>query len=234
MSPYQGFPSGKVGLTRIPRPFFSDLLPEIDHLGELKVTLYTFWRLDRMEGDFRYLRRSDYLKDARFVSGMGKSLKEAEDNLADALERAVMRGVLLHATVTLDNREEDYYFINSPKGRAAIEAMREGKWRPTNDQQATIELDMERPNVFRLYEENIGPLTPLIADHLSDAEQTYSAGWLEEAIHIAVERNKRSWAYVAGILRGWQERGRNEQNRRDTEKDRRSYIEGKFADIIKH
>ena len=34
MSPFTGFPSGKVRFTSIPAPFFSDLLPEIDQLGE--------------------------------------------------------------------------------------------------------------------------------------------------------------------------------------------------------
>ena len=37
--PFAGFPSGKMHLTRIPAQFFSELLPQIDHLGELKVTL---------------------------------------------------------------------------------------------------------------------------------------------------------------------------------------------------
>jgi len=36
----------------------------------------------------------------------------------------------------------------------------------------------ERPNIFKLYEENIGPLTPLIADALKDAEKTYPPEWV--------------------------------------------------------
>jgi hypothetical protein len=49
---------------------------------------------------------------------------------------------------------------------------------------------MERPNLYRLYEENIGPLTPLVADALRDAENTYAIEWIEEAIRIAVQEQR--------------------------------------------
>jgi hypothetical protein len=56
MKSFSGFPEGKVQFTSIPDQFFHSLLPLIDHLGELKTTLYAFWYLDHMEGVFRYLR----------------------------------------------------------------------------------------------------------------------------------------------------------------------------------
>ena len=84
----------------------------------------------------------------------------------------------------------------------------------------------ESANIYRLYEENIGPLTPLIADTLRDAEENYSAEWIEEAIRLAVENNARSWRYVEAILRRWQDEGKDERkDRRDTEKVRRKYAE---------
>ena len=58
---------------------------------------------------------------------------------------------------------------------------------------------------------------------------------LEDAMRIAVERNKRNWRYTAAILKRWQEEGRDERkNRQDTEKDRRRYIEGEYSDFIEH
>jgi len=58
----------------------------------------------------------------------------------------------------------------------------------------------DRPNIFILYEQNIGLLTPPIADELRQAEQTYPAGWIEEAFREAVSLNKRSWRYIRAIL----------------------------------
>lgn len=231
---FKGFVEGKVRLTPIPAQFFTELLPEIDHLGELKVVLYAIWRLDRQEGRFRYLRRQDFLDDARFMTGLTEHIAEAETILDEALERAVGRGVFLQAVVTQAGLQEVYYFLNSPRGRAAVEAIRTGQWSPAEQKQVEIRLDMERPNIFRLYEAHIGPLTPMIADSLRDAEKLYPADWIEDAIQIAVANNVRRWRYVEAILSAWKEKGRDEQNRADTEKDRRRYVEGEFADFIEH
>ena len=92
----------------------------------------------------------------------------------------------------------------------------------------------ERPNIFKLYEENIGPLTPLIADALKDAEQTYPPEWVAEALEIAVKNNKRNWKYVEAILRRWKEEGHaKEQDRRDAQEARGRDVEGKVDDFLK-
>src|SRR3972149_6489498 len=66
---FKGFPAGKVRFTRLPGPFFSELLPQIDNLNELKVVLYAFWQLDRREGEQRYLQLEDFSEDALFMAG---------------------------------------------------------------------------------------------------------------------------------------------------------------------
>jgi hypothetical protein len=74
----------------------------------------------------------------------------------------------------------------------------------------------------------------MISETLREAEQTYPEQWIEDAVRIAVENNVRRWRYIDAILRSWQEGGRNEQNRGNTPKDRRRYVEGDFADYIEH
>jgi DnaD/phage-associated family protein len=235
MSTFSGFPEGKVSFTSIPAQFFSELLPEIDHLGELKVSVYVFHRLNHMEGVFRYLRLGHFLEDEVFMRGMGQTPQEAEAYLAESLERCLDRGTLIKAALALENGPETFYFLNSPKGRAAVDSIKRGKWRPSGDPLAPVDLTLEHPNAFQLYEEHIGPLTPMIAETLRDAEKTYPARWIEDAIRIAVENNVRRWNYVAAILRSWQEGGRDDRkDRRDSEKDRRRYVEGEFSDFIEH
>ena len=125
--------------------------------------------------------------------------------------------------------EERLVFINNAKGRAAVQSIQKGEWRFTGQPQDPLAVYVERPNIYRLYEGNIGPLTPLLADALRDAEAQYPSEWIEDAIRIAVERNKRSWRYVEAILRRWQEGGRDdrtgkkEQDRPDTEQARQRY-----------
>jgi DnaD/phage-associated family protein len=230
MARFPGFSSGKVHMTPVPAPFFSELMTEIDHLGEMKVTLYAFWFLDRLEAPVRYLNYEDFASETMLVQGLG------EGGLEQALERAVQRGTLLRVSPHAENAEpqDALFFLNTPRGRAAVQAIEDGLWRPELQEHPPVSLDVERPNIYRLYEENIGPLTPMIADLLREAEQTYRSDWIEEAIRTAVQNNVRRWKYVEAILRSWQEEGRDGANRRDTEKDRRRYIEGEYADFIEH
>ncbi len=62
--------------------------------------------------------------------------------------------------------------------------------------------------VFDNYQNNIGQLTPIISDQIQDAITTYTVQWVKDAIAEATKREKRSWAYIEGILRGWQREGR--------------------------
>ncbi|KAA3645812.1 MAG: DnaD domain protein [Chloroflexi bacterium] len=228
MQKFEGFPAGKVRFTRLPGPFFTELLPQIDDLDEMKVTLYILWQLEQMEGDFRYLTPEAMLDDPTFLTGF-----EDESQLQAGLLGAVERGTLLHASIELEGEQRSFYFLNSPRGQAAIQAIGKGQWQPGSETQQPIELGQQQPNVFRLYEEHIGPLTPLLAETLTEAENTYPPTWIEDAMRIAVENNVRRWRYVQAILESWQREGKDERtDRRRTEKDRRKYVEGEFSEFI--
>lgn len=208
MRAFAGFQKGQIELTRVPSQFFEQILPEIEDLGELKLLLYVFWHLDHQEGQFRYLRRDDFLLDERFMTGLGYTENEAVKNLDRALDLAVAHNLLLECRLPINGEQLDMYFLNSPKGRAAVEAIARGEWQPGKELELPIEIQPQPPNIFRLYEENIGPLTPIIADALIEAEETYPAKWIEDAFKIALERNNRNWRYIAAILENWQRRGR--------------------------
>jgi len=221
-------------LTQVPNLFFSDLLPIIDNMAELKVTIYAFWALSQREGQVRYLRLADFLNDTEFVKGLGPTLKLASEALLDGIERAVARGTFLHVNIESADGKMDLYFLNTEKGRTAVDGITRGEWRPNPDEEQPITLLVERPNVFILYEQNIGPLTPLIADELRDAEQTYPPRWIEEAIELAVENNVRKWRYVLSILERWRQEGKQDgTGRRDTQKELRKQIPDEYRDIIK-
>ena len=71
-----------------------------------------------------------------------------------------------------------------------------------------IQVEVERPNIFVLYEQNIGLLAPMIADELKDATDQYPQEWIEAAFREAVQQNKRKWSYIRAILRRWETEGR--------------------------
>jgi DNA replication protein len=224
---FPGFPEEITNPIRIPEQYFRHILFQVDNLPELKLTLYVFWRLERMEGPFHYVRITDLLKDSNFVGSMGKEPAKAASSIKAALNRAVKHGALLQTDIPINDGQDTIICLNSPRGRAAVDAIQRGEWRATKGPIQPMEIFPQSPNIFQLYEANIGPLTPLIADALKDAEKTYQADWIEDAFRIAVERNKRNWHYIEAILHRWQEGGRNDrkdqQARRDTEEAIRKY-----------
>jgi DNA replication protein len=222
MKEFKGF-SDKETFTQIPDSFFQDILNDMDDADEIKVTLYILWRLAHMESRSRSICQSEIMADNRFMEGLNPTRLEA------ALEKAVQRNCLLR----VQNEEGGFYFLNSPRGRAAAEALQKGDWRAAA--RTATNPPRERPNIFRLYESSIGPLTPLLADSLKDAEKIYSEEQVEAAFAEAVKRNKRNWKYIEAILRNRkEEEDAKEQTGRDPEKDRRKYVEGKYSDFIEH
>lgn len=239
MVSFPGFPNGKVHQIPIPGPFFEDLMLQIESRQELLISLQSFWLLDQLEGAFRFLRKQDFSADTHFMSSLSDHTESAEQELQIGLEQAVKRGTLLETKVIIEGVEETCYFLNSPKGRAAVRAISSGQWSPADNLPAPNDIPQELPNIFRLYEENIGPITPMLAESLGEAEDTYPLHWIEEAIRIAVERNKRSWRYAEAILKKWHVEGRdakkeNSQDRRDSAENRQRYVEGEYADFIEH
>lgn len=75
-----------------------------------------------------------------------------------------------------------------------------------------VQVQVERPNIFVLYEQNIGLLSPLIAEELKEAADRYPAEWIEAAFREAVLYNKRNWKYIRAILRRWETEGRQAWN----------------------
>lgn len=221
MKTFSGFPAGKTRSASLPEPVFTDLIPLVDDLAELKVTLHALWRLGQQRGKVRYLRRADLAADQMLLSGLGDDAVAALDA---ALVRAVERGTLLKVQATIGKGSEELYFANTARGRAAVEAIARGEW-PGELEPAT------RPNVFTLYEQNIGLLTPLIAEELREAEREYPAEWIEDAFREAVALNKRSWKYIRAILERWNTEGKAKVSRR---RDRRRYIEGEYGEYIEH
>jgi len=208
MPTFNGFTSSET-FTSLPDTFFRELLNEIDDADELRATLYALWLIEHQEGPIRFLRRADF---GRFASGVDK---------------AVSRGSLLR----VQNEAGEFFFLNSPRGRASLEAVQSGKFDPSRFQNAP---PVERSNLFKLYEQNIGALTPLIADMLKEAEKEYPSAWFEEAFEIAVARNVRNWKYVEAILKRWKEKGKDERkDRKDAGKDFERYSQGEFAEYFR-
>ncbi len=214
MSTFSGFPGGKVAYTSLPDLFFSELLPLVDSLSELKVTLHVFWLLYHKKGSPHYVTLQELLGDGTLLRGLQGLASRPEEALREGLERAIARGTLLHLSSV--GRKEHFYFANSAQGRRAVEKALLGEIELAEEGvQIEPVAPTKRPNIFVLYEQNIGLLQPMIAEELQDAERTYPQEWIEEAFRIAVEHNVRNWKYVRRILERWATEGKDEGKPRE-------------------
>jgi DNA replication protein len=236
MKQFSGFPA-RMEFTSVPNVFFSSLLPQIDNMAELKTTLHVLAALYRKKG---YPRLVTY-RELAGNAGLMRSLKGAEESpeeaLRGALKMAAERGTLLHLAFDRDENAEDVYFLNDESGRQAVAKIKSGEIILTGlsvKEQTYVEPE-EPPNIYTLYEQNIGMLTPVIADELKDVEKLYPQDWIRDAIKEAVLHNKRSIKYIARILENWAAEGRSDgAYQRDSKKtDPDKYIKGKYGHMVR-
>lgn len=243
---FAGFPAGRQAVVRVPNSFFTELLPAIDDLAELKVTLYCLWLLNHKQGDLRYTRLAELAADDLLVSSLASADPEGDGMIAlrHGLEQATTRGTLLRIRVRQpDSGTEEWYFLNSAHGRETVERIRRGELhRLAEPLPEDISLQVERPPIYVLYEQNIGVIQPMVAEELREAERTYPAAWIEDAFREAVELNKRNWRYVRRILERWAAEGKDDgidwrppaPGEDSYEALKRKYVPSGWEDIIEH
>jgi DNA replication protein len=230
MEQFKGFPA-KSQFTAVPNAFFSVLLPQISDIAELKVTLHIFQTLYSKRGYPRFTSYQELLGNKSLMS----SLKD-EKALHKALEMAVKRGTILHMALDRDGQAEDIYLLNTESDRQAVAKIESGELTLSGlKPKEPALIDTEKPpDIFTLYEQNIGMLTPMIAEELRDALKLYAEDWIRDAIKEAVNHNKRKWSYISAILERWTAEGRDDGTYQgDTKKTGPDkYIKGKYGHIV--
>lgn len=210
---------------RLPAAEFAAALADIDHLAELKLALRMMAMLQQKEAPYRYLRYDELLADDILMRAL-----KTQAALDDALQRGIARGAWLEARIDSDGWTKRLFAWNDADGQAWQGQIQAGEWRPA----AADEIDVlpPQPSLYALYEDNLGLLTPMIAEAIRDAERAYPREWIEDAIRYAVQRNARSWRYVHKVLENWQQEGRSrEEAGRDPGRQKR-YTAGKWKDFI--
>lgn len=223
MSEFAGIPAGRLVFTALPNVLLSEWLPLADDLSEVKVTLHIFYLLTQKKGSPRFVTERELASDATLMASLGFK----QEKLKRGLERATAHQALLCVRAA----DGDRYLFNTPESRRALESLADGALKAAAvapDQAATA-----IPNIFKLYEENIGVLSPLIVDELKEAEAEYPAQVILDAFRIAAENNVRSWRYVNRILSDWTRGKKHEKTRRPSSGKRRPTITGKLANVGK-
>jgi DNA replication protein len=228
MPAFAGFPPGRTPYVPVPEAFFTQLLPAIEDIGELKLTQHLFWLLSQKRGIPRCASDRELLADPLLRRALRRrgDPRPPDERLRAALELALARGTVLRVRVRVEGEVIGWYFFNTPRSRKAVDRLLSGETSPewllevegpaggTHDDEGEdhpLVIEVERPNIFTLYEQNIGLLLPMIAEELKDAAEHYPADWMEAAFREAVQQNKRSWSYIRAILKRWEADGKGGQ-----------------------
>lgn len=222
---FAGIPSGRLSFTSVPNIILSELLPQMDDLAEVKVTLHVFYLLSQKKGSPRSVTTEELRGDTTLM----RSLEFEPENLKRGLEKATARGALLQ----IEADGAALYFFNTAESRQALERIERGELK-LGESVRVVEASAEpTPNIFKLYEQNIGTLTPIVADELKEAEQEYPPEVILDAFRIAAENNARSWKYVRAVLSDWARGNKHEKTRRPSSRERRPTVTGKLANVVK-
>lgn len=236
MKQFGGFPD-RMQFTPLPNLFFSSLLPQINDVAELKVTLHIFEELYRKRGYPRFVTYNELLGNTGLRHSLKQMTAPPEAALRQALEMATQRGTFLHLVLDRDGKTEDIYFLNTESQREIVAKIQSGELELSGLKPAAqTELPAEEaPDIFTLYEENIGLLTPKIADELREAGKLYPEAWIKDAIEEAVKQNVRKWSYISAILERWSSEGKGSgAYRRDSAEKAipDKYIKQKYGHMV--
>jgi len=237
MSKFSGFPS-KMEFTPVPNPFFSGPLTEISDVAELKTTLFVLAVLYRKRGYPRFVTCHELEDNTSLMRALKNQEVPPEKALKRALEQATERGTLLHLSMKKDETAQDIYLLNTEQNREVLPKIESGEFEVKGLKISGLAITevREPPDIFTLYEENIGMLTPLVAEELKEAEKLYPKGWIRDAISEAVSLNKRSWRYIEAILERWSSEGRTDGTyKRDYKEkaDPDKFIKGKYGHMVR-
>lgn len=97
------------------------------------------------------------------------------------------------------------------------------------------QLDPRLVGMVKIYEDEIGILTPNLLEELKDILNTYPEGWFEKAVKEAVTQNARKLSYIKKVLENWHKDGINggthrRDNRQSTPKSLKDSIEKPLHD----
>ena len=213
---FQGFIKG-VRYIPVPTPIFGELLEEIKDINELKIVLRIIRLLHDKKGMERCVTLEELLADRVLAVSLNFSdISERRTQILQALEISHTRNIFIR--VDKKDNSPSLYFLNTEFERQTVGTVSKFEsqselepWEPVQN----------RPNIYSLYEQNIGILTPIVAEKIEEAEQKYPLQWIEEAISEAVSLNARNWRYISRILERWEIEGKEDgESRKHTGKTR--------------
>jgi len=221
--------------TSVPDPILGVVVDQIEDICVLKTLIRIVWLYYKKQGFPRFLTLRDISSDYTIRNTLTRYRQATQEDLVEILDQIVSIGVIINAPVSRDEKSGYVYILNTEEGRRAEKLIYDGsvdfgKLDIVDDLIVNEDFGQNTSvlvqNIFKLYEQNIGVITPIVSEELKDAETIYPGEWISEAFRESALLNKRSWRYVEAILKRWKTEGKQDgKSRGDTKKnDSREWI----------
>jgi len=227
----------------VPRSFFERHLARIRDIAALKVLLTIYERAATLDEAEQYVAEDELFSDRRLLDGLRwtATTRPPVGEVRRGIDLLVAHDAIVRICVEENDQSSFWLMPKEAENVARLNTIISGGAPfPFRSSPAVREprVAIERPNVFRLYEQNIGMLTPLIADQLIEAIELYPERWIEDAIGEAVSLNRRNWRYIQRILQRWETEGRGDETDRRNQGasgfvQPEKYLHGKYSSLFR-
>jgi DnaD/phage-associated family protein len=99
-------------------------------------------------------------------------------------------------------------------------------------------------SIAALYEQEIGKITPSVADELRGAGKEYPPDWIRDAIREAALAGVKKWRYIEAILDNWKQEGKGTGKNKDSPpaghgkgrlaSDPNKYRKGRYGHMVQY
>ena len=199
----------EIRYTPTPNLVFGKLLDEIKELNDLKFILRIIWMINQAKRVPKYITLEEIISDRIINSIIPKPNTEPDTFCKLILNKPQLLNLFLYHEININQSNTAVVALNTARNKTMLNKIKgldkfDSVFQPNGD------VSEESPNIFKLYEDNIGTLNPIITDELKYAETTYPSTWITNAFKESVVRNKRSWNYIKTILENWNREGKND------------------------
>ena len=220
-----GFKFNNRNYIPIPVELTSSLLRDIDSYEEFKCTLRIFSLIFSLHPKRLWISFEELVTDPVLIESIPvENIQKKTEVIIKAIYAAEKRQTIIIREKVKNQIQNSVILINDKVSNELLKRKDIGTLGKGLDLEQTDFQSGQKPqsNIYKLYEDNIGQLTPLLAEELKLAEKNYPSSWIEEAIIEAVKNNIRNWKYISSILNRWQIEGRtNGESTRYSKKSER-------------
>ena len=229
--------SGVPGSTLVPNTFFEKFIPNIEFIEDVLTLL---WCAYLMQDTAAAKKRNFFSAEEIWLTdGVEHSYTKIgidKEKFFRSLERCAEQGFLSKVKIDQKNHTETVFLLSNPENLGESEDL--GKVElglnisfDTDDVESSLVT-----NLFELYEENFGVVSPIVAENLIEISRKYDFELIKLAFQEAARHGVGSWRYIERILENQEKEGyANETDRRDSfEARKNNYTGGKFGHFARY